>query len=345
MKASYPGTIVAPLVAALVQEAAARGASREDLLEPLGLSTSELADADHRVAADALFACWETAMKATKDPTLPVAVGRRATIEGFGVLGYALYTASSFVDAFEVLRRHHDLVNDTGSWSLERRTSDVVVSWTRPGERSLGVRAANEQVVVSFATAAREVFGAPLPLTEVLFAHAKPGREADAALAECFGAPVRWSAEHDALVLGAGALALEPKRADAVLASYFRRSADDALRRIARDDSWSARAARAVSDRLPQGLPPMDAIAKDLGSTGRTLRRRLLDEGTTFRAVVENVQRERAKELMKNRTKVRDVAFALGFSDATAFSRAYRRWTGSAPRDVSDGAIKSRKSE
>ncbi|HEX7663085.1 MAG TPA: hypothetical protein VF407_01170, partial [Polyangiaceae bacterium] len=64
MKASYPGTIVAPLVAALVQEAAARGASREDLLEPLGLSTSELADADHRVAADALFACWETAMKA-----------------------------------------------------------------------------------------------------------------------------------------------------------------------------------------------------------------------------------------------------------------------------------------
>jgi AraC-like DNA-binding protein len=90
--------------------------------------------------------------------------------------------------------------------------------------------------------------------------------------------------------------------------------------------------ARIVADRLLDGEPPLEAVAKQLGKTERTLRRSLADEGVSYRVLVEEVRRRRADELLADpAVSVAEVAFALGFSEHAAFTRAYKRWTGATP--------------
>ena len=98
---------------------------------------------------------------------------------------------------------------------------------------------------------------------------------------------------------------------------------------IAPSESFLDRVRRAVGDRAD---PSPDDIAKALGISARTLRRHLDAEGETFRGIIDRLRRERADALLARGSSVKEVAFALGFSEPSAFSRAYKRWTGKAPK-------------
>ena len=69
-----------------------------------------------------------------------------------------------------------------------------------------------------------------------------------------------------------------------------------------------------------------------MGISARTLRRHLEQQGQTLRGVVDGVRRERADQLLDAGMSVKEIAFALGFSEPSAFRRAFKRWTGSTPR-------------
>ena len=91
------------------------------------------------------------------------------------------------------------------------------------------------------------------------------------------------------------------------------------------------RVRRAAGDKLDASP---DQIARALGISARTLRRHLDQQGETFRGVIDRLRRERADELLARGVAVKEVAFALGFSEPSAFSRAYKRWTGKAPKQA-----------
>lgn len=83
----------------------------------------------------------------------------------------------------------------------------------------------------------------------------------------------------------------------------------------------------------PTQLPDMESMARDLGITERTLRRRLSSEGTSYREIIDQVRAERADLLLSNKKRTIDkIASDLGFSDPASFVRAYRRWHGKTPR-------------
>jgi AraC-like DNA-binding protein len=87
----------------------------------------------------------------------------------------------------------------------------------------------------------------------------------------------------------------------------------------------------AVRAELRGGQPSVASIARRLGVGGRALRRRLEDERLSIRAIVASVQRDRASALLADGASIKQVAFELGFSEPSAFSRAYKRWTGRPP--------------
>jgi AraC-like DNA-binding protein len=88
---------------------------------------------------------------------------------------------------------------------------------------------------------------------------------------------------------------------------------------------------RAAASDLEQPITFV-VIAKRLGTSARTLRRQLEKEGATLRGLVDDVRRERADDLLAAGTAIKEIAFALGFSEPSAFSRAYKRWTGHGPK-------------
>lgn len=323
------GTLIGPLVAPLVEAAAQRGASAAALLEALGVTRDELIDPEHRIPASRVFAAWEIAEAATGDATLPIVVGRQASIQRFGMLGYALYTSYTVADAIAALSRYHLLINDSGTWDVEARPGGVVVTWHRGGEPARGRRLANEQALASFIEIGRETAEGSLEVLEVWLERAAPASVT--AHHDYFGTRIHWSSPTSAVHLSPASLSHKPRGANKLLAEHFMAQADAAIARVAKRDSWTARTAKVISERLPSGIPTSTTIAGVLEVSERTLRRRLQEEGTGFAELVTSVQRERAKDLLASGTAVRDAAFAAGFADATAFSRAYRRWTGTAP--------------
>jgi AraC-like DNA-binding protein len=131
-------------------------------------------------------------------------------------------------------------------------------------------------------------------------------------------APRRESPGPFAVFLRGIARAIEPKRAG----TGFRREAENRLEPL-----------------LAAGDVRMDGLARALGCSRQTLYRRLRAEGTTFEALLDGLRRRLARRLLRENLPVKEVAYRLGFADPAAFSRAFKRWTGSSPRLWRDGGF------
>ena len=85
---------------------------------------------------------------------------------------------------------------------------------------------------------------------------------------------------------------------------------------------------------LPDGQPMMDDVARELGMSSRTLRRRLAEQGLIYKEIVEDVRHELARRYVsEKRIKLKQVVYLLGYSDLAAFNQAFHRWTGLSPSD------------
>jgi len=325
----HRGTMQLVFARAVVEAACTRGAPRAALLHALGIADTELHDGDRRVSIGRMYAMWDVAMRAVRDEGLPVMVGKLASVRHLGLLGYALYTSPTVGDALHALCRYHDLVNDSGRWTLDVTRKGASVEWTREGPLTLGARVANEQVLASFVTVLRESAGPGASILEVRLRSPRPPRTSTHEAH--FGGPIRWGAREWAVSISPEQLGATPRGADPILTDYFAQQAKDHLGR-ANFRGTASEVAGAVTSLLARGIPQISVVATHVGVSERTLRRRLAEEGTSFDTIVQELQRARAQSLLAAGERVREVAFATGFSDASAFSRAYRRWTGTPPK-------------
>lgn len=120
--------------------------------------------------------------------------------------------------------------------------------------------------------------------------------------------------------------------ADPVLARVLERQASDMLEKQEKTDDLLSQVRSVLADQLAQGDVQIERTAKVLGTSARTLRRRLSEQGATHRALLDEVRQARAEQyLREGKASVDEVAFLLGFSDAPSFHRAFKRWTGKTP--------------
>lgn len=99
------------------------------------------------------------------------------------------------------------------------------------------------------------------------------------------------------------------------------------------DTSLDKRVRIQISQSLSEGVPAVSEIASRLGMSARTLQRRLSDRGHPFQSLVDDARRELAQRLLRQTEySLADVAFLTGFSEQSAFNRAFRRWQGQTPR-------------
>ncbi len=314
-------TVLRSIVAAVAELAIESGATAEQLAPFLGTP------ADERLPIECLYALWERAVEITQLTGLPVRVGKRAGFDRYGALGIALYVSNTNEIALRRLCRYHDLLTDSGRWDTRVDGDELIVRWTRVGEPRLGLRLANEQVLASFATVLRQVTGIE-EIREVRIAHEIP--KADEHRAH-FGAPLRVTDEN-AVVLSASLLQGKPRAADPAIEQFLVAQIEAAVSDT--KDPIATAVSRAIVELLPDGVPTLDDIAPRLETSERTLRRRLVDAGTTYDQLLTGIQRERALVLLAGSYAIGEIALAVGFADPAGFSRAFKRWTGKTPSDA-----------
>ncbi|MEO8840260.1 MAG: AraC family transcriptional regulator ligand-binding domain-containing protein [Kofleriaceae bacterium] len=258
------------------------------------------------------------------DPALGLTLARLAVVRPLGLFGHLVWLSGTVRDALDRAVRFYSVVSKRATLELEDRGAVTVLHQHRvPGVARGPIL--TEFLFASFALRARAATEGRLVLRAVRFAHR---RSPTPAHADVFGLLAQFGAPHDELELDTTQLALPLISSDPITAAALEANAVHLT--TAGRSPFLDRARRAAVTNL--ATPSLAAIGRTLGISARTLRRHLEQEGTTLRALVDDVRRERADHLLAAGTSAKEVAFTLGFSEPSAFSRAYKRWTGRAPK-------------
>jgi AraC-like DNA-binding protein len=320
---------VAALCTRKIHEAALAAGVDPALLPPCEAIDEGAEAFEGRVSFESQLVLWETLMRTTRDPGFPVSVGARSQPRDYDVVGFAYMTRANLREALDQAIRYGSVWSDGSSWELAQTDRTLTLTLQMEGAGRLGARCLTECLLAEIIHSGRLLTGLDIRPTEVRFSHRAP-RDVSA-IEAFFKAPVRFGAPKSQLVLDAQLLATPLLKADADLAAFFARSADDLLERHGAEGL--ARRLRALLEcELGRALPTLETAASRLAVSPRTLRRRLQEEGTTFQDILDETRCELAKRhLGDERIALGEVAFRLGFSEPSAFHRAFKRWTGQTP--------------
>ena len=305
---------------------------RRQLLESVAIDPTANIDPKYMIEDAAYYALCERVIREdAQGPSVPLRVGASMRCDDYGAFGLAWKTAPDLRGSFLRAVRYGKVLTSVTTYELRTEEGRHFMMLHRAGERRLGLRLSNEQSVAAVAQISREVCEREFQLEAVYFRHPSPG---DTALHEAhFGCPVNFSADRDALEVSEAMLDAPNRLGDAGVATFFDSHLDKQLEELDHAPELPIRVRREVSRSLSQGVPTMSAVAGTLGMSGRTLQRRLAEEGHTFQELVDAARRELAERLLRvTDYSLAEVAFMTGFSDQSAFTRAFRRWAGQTPR-------------
>jgi AraC-like DNA-binding protein len=316
----------------MVLEAEKRGIEPSPLLARLGLDSATVFDAERRVSFAALFSVWADCMRAVRDPGLPIAAAKRVRLEDYAVLGFAATSAPNFRAALAILARYGALHADGCRWELEEhgKLPGLKLRWERDGARSLGHRVANECAIAEALHAARQILGFTLVPDEIAFRHDAPSSVR--AHEDFFGKRPRFAERWEGLSFSRDVLSCVPRQANPPLASWIERQMATMLQARVAPTTFGERVEQRLEQDLATGVPDLSRVARALALSERTLRRQLREENLTFRELWESVRRRRAEALLAaGKVTIDEIAFLTGFSEAPAFARAFKRWSGDTP--------------
>jgi len=311
--AGISSTVVGPVVRALSELG-----YRVDLAA-LGSSTVEGS------AADALI---DEAARSIGDEALGLALAKRIPIGSLGDVDYALCTSRTLREGLERAARFYGLVTERVKLTLIESPVDATLLYERDPAAPYS-RHWSEFGTAIVAERIRQTIGRSVAFSEVWFAHDPPlagTKEHDS----FFGTSVRFGAPHDRLSFASSLLETPLLTASAALAEVLEARMRE--RAPAETDSFLSSVRLVVSELLDGGETMLPATAARLGTSTRTLQRELKQRGVSHQAILDDVRRDRAQALLERGTPIPDVARRLGFSEPSAFFRAFRRWTGTSPR-------------
>ena len=322
--------MLAALPAALLATSARLGHDPVALAARAELAPEALADPDARIPFATHARLWEAISALGGDVGLEI--GERLGIAALGVVGHALAHAETVGEAWSVVERFRRLVLEDALPRLRVEDGEARLAQPLP-VRFARLRHPAECQTAATLTTLRTLAGERFPALRVAFQHpAPPSLDVHRAL---FGtARIEHGAGVTELVVPAAILARPLARADPALCDYLVRRARALEVALAEGDGTGDGVRRAITDSLTAGEPTLDALARRLGTSPRTLHRRLAREGTSFAALLDEARHARALALLADpRRTVGAIAFALGYRDATTFARAFRRWTGETPSE------------
>ncbi|HYC56158.1 MAG TPA: AraC family transcriptional regulator [Candidatus Binatia bacterium] len=312
----------------------ARGVDSQRLFERAGMDTAVLADPNGRFSVEQMGRLWRLAVEVTGDPCLGLHAAEYVQPATFHHLGLALLASMTMEDALVRGARYSRIVSNAADVTVESTPEGICQRIAfRPGLEQI-----DEDIDLFMASSLK--MGRLLSGHLILPRRIRLRRRATAAIAaqfdRFFGIGVEFAAGENSLLVSYEDARRPLPMGNAVLAGQ-----SDAvmLELIARADdaSIAERVRSELVARLPSGEPVRAEVAARLALSEKTLQRRLKDEGTTYQELLDRTRRQLAEQYLREGSlSVCEVTFRLGFSDQSAFTRAFKRWTGLAPGEFRD---------
>lgn len=326
-------TMAAGFASAFLEYAAQEGAPKKKLLRDAQLKEEDLSDQDARIPALAYYALIESAIKNVGDTSLLLRHVLDTKLEMMTIVGQIMHASNSFPHSLKLLNRYTRLMadvtipNDLDRFELLNERDEVWLVDNRPVNGNwLATEASFARFISEFRRSAPEhPFELALEVTYQPPPHANR-------YPDLFRVPVHFGADRNALRINPLWLDVPFDGGKEYVFGVFTKHADGLLENLAQTDTVRAVVERSMMPQLHEGTLSMDKVALDQGMSRQTLYRRLKEEGITFAEVHDDLRKRMAMDyLSAQKVSVGETAYLLGFSEASAFVRAFKRWTGASP--------------
>ncbi|MFU5003740.1 AraC family transcriptional regulator [Pseudomonas paraeruginosa] len=269
------------------------------------------------------------AAAALKDPCLGLHLGQRISPSHLGVLGYALSASSDLGTALVRWQQYERLISHVAQMEVHVSGDLVVIEWNGAPE-PLGALV-DETAMTSIVQFARVITNQEPSLSEVSFFNKRP-QDIQPYLTY-FRCPVLFEQPVSRLCFQASELKIPLRQPDDALLRMMEQQAQDLLAALPVMDDLEHILRQAIARLARSGEISIERVAGDMHMTSRTLHRRLACMGLQFRTLRDDTLRRLAEDYLRDlRLSLGEVSWLLGYSEHSAFTRAFRRWTGQSPQ-------------
>jgi AraC-like DNA-binding protein len=291
------------------------------LLSVTGIRPSDLDDPDARIPCEAMGALFCVARQRLPTPNLGLRMAQETPLGAYPLLDYLIVTSSTVGEGMRRFARHASLIGAPLHVDVrEDETPIRVVIDNLDPEYTIALAVLHLR---------RETAGA------LRFEYVSLMREPDdrATFEATLGCPVRVSAAWSGFALSAEAWHLPLRRRDPVLQGVLESHAAEVLARIPSGDDVATELRRVLARRVAGGDTRVTAVARDLATSVRTLQRRLAEAGLSYQELLDRSRCEAAERHLRDPSlSISEIAWLLGYSEASAFHRAFKRWQGVSPQ-------------
>jgi AraC-like DNA-binding protein len=325
---SEPGTVAICFVASALQSVRDRRLDADALLKQVGLSPALLQSPQARISAKHYGALWRLVAQ-TLDDEFFGQDSRRMKAGSFAMMCHALLGCKTLSHALERSLRFYALILDDISGSLERRGAEARLELH---DRSAAPRRefAHEVLLMLLHGVCCWLVGRRIPIQRAQFAYPEPPYGAEYRI--MYSSNLEFRAQRTAIVFDASYLDLPIVQNERTVKEFLRIAPENILVKYKNGSSLGARIRRRLRQSLPGELPEFEALAAEMNMTPATLRRRLHEDGTSFQAIKDQLRRDLAiSHLSHSKRSTMDLGLELGFSERSAFHRAFKKWTGASP--------------
>jgi AraC-like DNA-binding protein len=289
-----------------------------------GLGEASLGNAELAIPFSTFRSLVLDALVLTREPAFGLFVGQLLHANTHGILGYAAQSSGTVRQAVELFERFVELRISALSISTEVMPNDVRVLFHQVLPLGDVEGPVLEAVVMAIRNVVDTISIGAIRIGEVAFPFERP--EYHELARDMLGCEVRWGQDWTGFTVAPEALDFSLRRADPAAYHEAALILERELERVSSNQSFSARVRRLLLERQ-SNFPSLQVTARLLQMTPRTLHRRLLDEGTSFRGLLEDVRHRLAVEhLSSGRFSIEEIAFTLGYADLANFRRAFKRW-------------------
>jgi len=328
-----PDTMAANLLARILRTAVADGADRREILSALQLDEARLRNPFSRIPAEVVAQFFQLLQKHFNDPAVHLRLGEKAAMRNFSDIGYVTQFE---IDLASVIKAHIQIQSIRqnivkGHFDAAARPPRFL--WEYDAKKSTPYAAMVEFSVMSYARLSRQVLAEAPLLRSVHFRHTP---QFDVAIyTAAFGCPVSFEMPETCMEMAGRQVFRPSPYANRTLFDLAYRRHQEPVTWLRQGKALLARSYFYLTSEIDKSPPALDSMAAAFGMSERTLRRKLLTEGMSFRALLERVRRDLSELYMiEGKRSIGEIALLLGYSDISAFTRAHKKWRGVPPGKV-----------
>ncbi|EKQ50864.1 MULTISPECIES: AraC family transcriptional regulator [unclassified Clostridium] len=306
------------------------GISIDNVIKYSGLNPLILSSPDNRLSGNEAKKIFDAAAKLTNDNNLGLHQGERLSKGFSNILGHILMNCSTLKECWLKYNRYEKIVDNTSISDLETIDNYTILSNNTIDKSLQDNRQFSDFKISGMLSYIKLLSNKDIRLHEVYFTHSKP--EDTSEYERIFRCNVFFKKEVNALVLNNDLLNIKVTEPNEKLLSLFERNAEEILRTFDKNEYTEKVTEIILYEISKSNLPSIEFVAKKLLISTRSLQLYLSRENTSYVNLLRETRKNIAENHLKNcRISIDEIAYILGFSEASAFHRAFKNWTGITP--------------